>query len=274
MLSLPRPPFIRRAFMHIGPTCWTSTQTAALFSRIQPSHLLHLAWYAQPGLYWTSLENIRWVQSSLDLLWAFVEHGGRRVVVAGSCAEYDWNYGYCSERITPLQPATMYGKAKLALQLLLEAFARQAQISAAWGRLFFLYGPHEYPERLVASVIRALLQGKPARCSHGNQVRDFLYVQDAADAFVALLESDVQGPVNIASGNPVTLKQIIYSIADTLQQRSQIQLGVVPVAPSEPPLLVANIERLTKEVAWHPTYDLNQGLDRTMRWWKGVLSNE
>jgi len=248
-------------------------QVAALLASLQPSHLLHLAWYTQPRAYWTSLENIRWVQASLGLLQAFVAHGGQRVVMAGSCAEYDWSYGYCTEHITPLRPATLYGKAKHTLQLLEDAFADQVQISAAWGRLFFLYGPYEHPERLVAAVTRALLQGQPARCSHGNQIRDFLYVQDAADAFVALLASDVQGPVNIASGAPITLKQIIYSIADMLAQRSLVQLGALPNPANEPPLLVANTDRLANEVGWHPAYDLERGLEQTVLWWKGTLSN-
>ena len=53
----------------------------------------------------------------------------------------------------------------------------------------------------MASVIRSLLAGEPARCSHGNQVRDYLFAEDVADAFVALLESDVTGPINIALGS-------------------------------------------------------------------------
>jgi nucleoside-diphosphate-sugar epimerase len=250
-----------------------SAQVAVLLERVQPSHLLHLAWYTQPGVYWTSPENIRWVAASLGLLQAFATYGGQRVVMAGSCAEYDWSYGYCTERITPLRPTTLYGKAKHALHLLEDAFAEQAQISAAWGRLFFLYGPHEYPERLVAAVTRALLLGQPARCSHGNQIRDFLYVQDAADAFVALLESDVRGAVNIGSGTPITLKQIIYSIADLLAQRDLVQLGALPAPANEPPLLVANTERLANEVGWHPAYDLEHGLEQTVLWWKGTQSN-
>jgi nucleoside-diphosphate-sugar epimerase len=250
------------------------SQVAALLERVQPSHLLHLAWYTQPGVYWTSPENMRWVAASLGLLQAFAAYGGQRVVMAGSCAEYDWSYGYCTEHITPLRPATLYGTAKHALQLLEDAFATQAQISAAWGRLFFLYGPYEYPERLVAAVTRALVQGQPARCSHGNQVRDFLYVQDAADAFVALLTSDVRGAVNIGSGTPITLKQIIYGIADQLGQRGLVQLGALPAPANEPPLLVANTERLANEVGWRPAYDLERGLDQTVRWWKGTLSNE
>jgi nucleoside-diphosphate-sugar epimerase len=249
-------------------------QVTALLGSVQPSHLLHLAWYTQPGAYWTSLENIRWVQAGLGLLQLFAAHGGVRVVIAGSCAEYDWSYGYCTERITPLQPATLYGKAKHALQLLEDAFAEQAQISAAWGRLFFVYGPHEYPERLVASVSRALLQGQPARCSHGNQIRDFLYVQDAADALVALLTTDVRGAVNIGSGAPIALKQIIYSIADMLGQRGLVQLGALPSPLNEPSLLVANVERLANEVVWRPTYDLEHGLEQTVHWWKGTLSDE
>ena len=68
--------------------------------------------------------------------------------------------------------------------------------------IFFLYGPHEPPGRLIPSVIQALLKGEFARCSHGRQIRDFLYVEDVAEAFVALLDSDITGPVNIASGSP------------------------------------------------------------------------
>ncbi len=132
---------------------------------------------------------------------AFRAAGGTRVVTAGSCLEYDWNYGYCSEVATPLRAAH-------ALRHL-QARAAAADVGAddaarwftsAWGRIFFLYGPHEHPDRLVASVIRSLLAGEPARTSHGNQVRDYLYAGDVADAFVALLESDVTGPINIASG--------------------------------------------------------------------------
>src|SRR5262249_18992294 len=127
---------------------------------VRPSHLLHRAWVTTPGGYWTSADNLRWVGASLHLLRAFADAGGRRVVVAGSCAEYDWTAaGTCDEATTPLRPATLYGACKDALRRVLEAFAAQAGLSAAWGRLFFLYGPGEHPDRLVASVARALLAG-------------------------------------------------------------------------------------------------------------------
>jgi nucleoside-diphosphate-sugar epimerase len=248
-----------------------SSEIRRLMSEVRPTHLLHFAWFTAPGEYWNSLENLRWVRASLELLQSFVECGGVRIVMAGSCAEYDWQYGYCSEQVTPLVPATLYGTCKHSLQIILEASARQAGLSAAWGRVFFLYGPHEHASRLVPSVIISLLKGEAARCSHGNQVRDFLYVEDVADAFTALLGSDVTGPVNVASGCPIVLREIIYKIAEKIDRKDLIQLGVLPVSVHEPHLLVAGVSRLTDEVGWLPRYDLNEGLELTIDWWKNHL---
>src|SRR3954452_23524389 len=92
-------------------------------AEVQPTHLLHLAWYAEPGKYWTSPENVRWVEASLALLRAFAAGGGRRAVLAGTCAEYDWAHGFCSEGVTPLAPWTLYGPSKHALREMAESFA-------------------------------------------------------------------------------------------------------------------------------------------------------
>lgn len=248
-------------------------QQKRLIAEVKPTHLLHFAWYTIPGKYWTSLENLRWVQASLDILMNFVNQGGKRAVLAGTCAEYDWSYGYCSERTTPTRPSTLYGTCKHSLQEMLKHFSRQTGLSSAWGRIFFLYGPHEHPNRLVPTVIKSLLKGKPVRCSHGKQIRDFLFVEDVASAFIALLESDVQGPFNIGSGHPVELKTVVEWIANYLKHPELIELGAVSVSDNEPPLLVANIRRLTEEVGWTPNYPLEAGLKATIAWWQHNLEN-
>lgn len=245
-----------------------------LVREVRPTHLLHFAWYAVPGQYWTSLENFRWVQASLELLQAFQACGGHRVVMAGTCAEYDWRYGACVEDVTPLNPATPYGVCKNALHALAEAFGVQTGLSVAWGRIFFLYGPHEPPGRLVASVIGALLRGQPARTSHGRQVRDFLHVQDVADAFVHLLESEVTGAVNVASGRPVALLDVVGRIADLIGRRDLLEVGAIPASPSEPMLLVADTGRLNREAGWTPRYGLEEGLRHTIAWWQETLQRE
>jgi nucleoside-diphosphate-sugar epimerase len=241
-----------------------------LIVKVKPTHLLHLSWYMVLGKYWTSLENIRWVQASLELLRVFAANGGKRVVMAGTCAEYDWKYELYSEQTTPLVPATLYGACKHALQVMVDAFCKQTGLSYAWGRIFFLYGPYEHPDRLVSSVIRSLLQGEPARCSHGNQIRDFLHVEDAAYAFVTLLDSDMEGAVNIGRGTPVAIREVVEIIGDQLHGKHLIQLGVLPAPPNDPPALIADTHRL-KSIGWLPKYDLKTGLEQTIAWWKTNL---
>lgn len=242
-------------------------QVASLMAELKPSHLLHLAWYAEPGAYWSSPENLRWVHASLGLLQEFHRQSGKRVVMAGTCAEYDWKQGHCSERMTPLIPSSLYGSCKHALQIILGAYATQTGLSSAWGRVFFLYGPGENPKRLVPSVIRALLRGEKARCTNGSQIRDFLYVKDVADAFIALLDSEVTGSVNIASGQPLALKDLIYRIADHFERRDLVELGALKVKPDEPPILTADVTRLTQELGWQKKYKLDVGLKETIESW-------
>lgn len=241
-----------------------------LIRTVAPTDLLHAAWVMTPGTYVSSPENLAWVRSTLTLLEAFAAGGGRRAAVTGTCFEYDWSDGLCSEQ-TPLRPKTLYGAAKAGLQLVAQAYARQSGFTLAWARLFLLYGPHEHQARLVASVTRSLLLNEAARCSHGEQVRDFLYVQDAADALVEVLDRGIDGPINVASGQRTLLKDLIHRIADLLGHRELVQLGTIPVPPDESALVVADIGRLRRETGWAPSYDLDRGLAETIEWWRKVL---
>ncbi|HEU5257784.1 MAG TPA: NAD(P)-dependent oxidoreductase [Vicinamibacterales bacterium] len=237
-----------------------------------PTHLVHLAWYIAPGRWAAAPENFDWVQASLGLVRAFKAHGGSRVVTAGSCLEYDWRYGYCSEALTPCTPHTIYGACKHALQILTSAVARDGSLASAWARIFFIYGPHEHPDRLVAAVVRSLLAGEPARTSHGRQVRDYLFVEDVADALVRLLESDVTGPINIASGQAIALRDIIFRIGQQMGRSELIQLGAIPQATTDTPIVVGDTSRLTAELDWQPRWDLAQGIEKTIAWWRQELA--
>ena len=244
----------------------------ALVEGVRPTRLLHLAWYAEPGKFWTSAENFRWVAASLELFEAFAAAGGRRVVAAGTCAEYEWGGDkLCVEGETPLRPATLYGACKHSLRVMLEAFAAQVKMSAAWGRVFFLYGPREHPARLVSSVTRSLLRGEPARCTHGRQVRDFLHAEDVGRAFVALLDSEAEGAVNVASGEPVALRDVVTTLGELTGRPELVELGAVEAPAGEPPVLVADATRLRHETGWSPRRSLGAGLAETVEWWRREL---
>jgi len=237
------------------------SEAEALVDRVRPSHVLHLAWNAQHGEYWTAPDNEQWADGTVAMARRFANAGGRRFVAAGTCAEYDWTAidGPCIEDITPLLPRTIYGRAKLRACRGVERAMDEARVSWSWGRLFFLYGPGEDERRLVPSVIEGLRSGQRARVSAGTQVRDFLYVADAAAAFVALLESDLRGPVNIGTGVPVTVRQVVESIAALAGRPDGVDFGAVPMPPGEPPRLVADVTRL-KTTGWRPATTLADGL--------------
>ena len=237
----------------------------AAIDAVGPDLLLHLAWYAEHGRFWTAPENTSWLAAGERLLFAFADAGGTRAVVSGTCAEYDWSGdGPRSEESTPLAPATPYGEAKHALY----ERARALVPSLGWGRIFFLYGPHEDGRRLVASVIRTLLAGEPAATSAGTQVRDFMHVEDVARALVELLDSHVEGAVNIGSGEATTIADVVTRTAELAGRPDLLRLGELPTRPGDPPVLLADTKRLHNEVGFTPALSLDEGLRQTVEWWR------
>jgi nucleoside-diphosphate-sugar epimerase len=242
-----------------------------LVSAARPTHLLHLAWYAEHGLFWTASQNLEWVGASLRLLRAFAEAGGQRATVAGTCAEYEWGLDErCVEGRTPLLPATLYGGAKHGLEMVARAYARQEGLSLAWGRVFFCFGPGEPPGRLVPSVARALLRGEEAPVTCGDQVRDFLAVTELADAFAALLESGVEGPVNLASGDPTAVHELVEIVGEAAGRPELIRYGALSQRPGDPRQIVAAVDRLRDEVGWRPRESLRDGVARAVDWWRAA----
>ncbi len=238
--------------------------TEQLVHEIKPTHLLNLAWYTEHGKFFNSPINIRWVEVGMILLRAFAEAGGTRFVGAGTCAEYDWNYPLLCEETTPRQPATPFGKFKNSLFEISSTYAALSNVSFAWGRVFFVYGPNELPSKLVTSVILSLLNGEPARCSLGTQVRDFSHVHDIAAGFVGLLENDAEGGVNIASGAPVRVSEITETIGNIIGRPELIELGAIPMAENDPPVISGDVRRLRDEIGVVPRYGLKDGLEDTV----------
>jgi nucleoside-diphosphate-sugar epimerase len=240
----------------------------ALVARIRPEALLHLAWCTEPPGYWSSPLNYPWVEASAGLVREFVASGGRRVLGVGSCAEYDWRYGYCSEELTPLAPGTTYGVCKDAFRRIMERMCADAGVPAAWARLFHLYGPGERPVRLVPAVVLAGLRGEAPRLAEPGAVRDFLHVRDAADALVSLLQSGVTGAVNVGSGIPVSVTRVAQTILDLMGSHLVLDAAPPQAPPGSTPLLVADVRRLTSGAGWRPRIDLHAGLGECIDWWR------
>ncbi len=168
--------------------------------------------------------------------------------------------------------STPYAECKIALQRALDEFGREHRLSTAWGRMFFQYGPGEHPDRLVASVIIHLLLGRDAPCSNGRQVRSFLHVEDVGAAFAALLDSEVEGAVNVGSADRVSIIELLSSIGRQIGRSELIKFGARAASAAEPRVLLPDIGRLRDEVRFVPHWTLEAGLDDAIRWWRRTLA--
>jgi nucleoside-diphosphate-sugar epimerase len=255
----------------------------ATVATLRARWLVHLAWIATPGRFWTDPVNIQWLNASTALAQSFVANGGRGVLAAGTCAEYAWDESVCDEGTTPLAPATLYGASKHALRLALGSICGGADVPATWIRLFNLYGPNEHRDRVIASCIVSLLRGENFDCTHGRQERDFLDVRDVADAIGLLVQDldrraavdssvvstgNVMETYNVASGRGVRLRDVLELIEQSIPGPGRVRFGARAAPGHEPERLVASIERLRARTGWTPSHDLGSGIGHAIDWWR------
>jgi nucleoside-diphosphate-sugar epimerase len=237
------------------------TARRLLVAEVRPAALLHCAWVTQHGAFWTSPANLDWVAASLDLARVAAAQGVRRMLVTGSCAEYDWETPPArpwreSDRC---RPATLYGIAKHGLHAILAPFAAASGIGLIWARLFHLYGPHDAPGRLVPSLLRALRDGVRVETGPGKTVRDLLHVADAGRALAALLAHPEAGAFNVASGMPVSIGEVARIAARFVGRPELLAIGARPATVGEPATMCADVTRL-RVTGFAPAIGLEEGL--------------
>ena len=236
-----------------------------------PTHIINAAWETRPPTYWEDLTNLAWVEVSARLARTFADVGGERFVQVGSCTEYAWDRDTLSERSTPDRPSTRYGMAKLAAFAAIQAAGHQ-RFQAVEGRIFYVYGPGEWPMRLVPTICRAHLLGETPQLGSGRPERDYLHSADAARALVALAFDDrLEGVVNVGSGKATSLASIAEALA-AIGGASVTGLGQIADRTGERRTLLADVERL-RSLGWAPQLDLEQGLRDCFDYWRSVSAD-
>jgi nucleoside-diphosphate-sugar epimerase len=233
---------------------------------------IHLAWGVVPGQYLTAAANEDYQTGGLRLFAALAGQGCRRITGVGTCVEYEQASAPLDES-APVNPLTPYAIAKLSTYLGAEALFRGSNTAFAWARLFYLYGPWEDPRRLVPDVTLKLLRGERAAVTSGLQVRDFLHVTDVARALVDVSLSQLRGPVNIGSGDPVQVSEVVQAIGVITGRADLIDVGGRAENLMDPPYVCADNRRLRDETGWRPHYGLLEGLEQTIAWWRASIQS-
>ncbi len=230
--------------------------------------VFHLAWQGVTAEYRNNPQQLTSnVKGTLDLWECAHATGCTTWIGLGSQAEYGPQNGILRED-TPTHPKTSYGVAKLCVGQLTQQLCAVGSMRYAWLRLLSAYGPGDDERHMIPSVTRALLAGSRPSVTAGEQMWDYIYVDDAVAALCSVLESSASGVFNLGSGTAIRLRTVIEHLRDYIDPALEIGFGEVPYAADQVMHLEADISRLRAATGWDPKVSLPDGLRRTVEWHK------
>jgi UDP-glucose 4-epimerase len=191
-----------------------------------------------------------------------------RFVYCGSCFEYGGAVRAREDR--PPAPTSEYGASKAAGWLLAHAVGRRSGVPVASLRPFTVFGPLEGARRLVPHAIMRAMDGIDLALTAGEQTRDFVFVDDAVDAFLAAATVDraVGGTFNVCSGQETSVRHVVEIVLELTDSNANPLWGAVPYRPDEMWRLSGDPTHADDVLGWTTTTPLREGLRRTVEWFR------
>jgi UDP-glucose 4-epimerase len=241
---------------------------AGSLARFAPETVVHLAWWGLSGRDRDDLRQLDNLNYSLALLERAAACGALNFIGIGSQAEYGPRESIVDEN-APTCATTLYGAAKLATFQLGKQLCRLSRMRFAWLRIFSMYGPADEPVWLIPSVTLSLLRGERPALTPGEQLWDFIHVEDVAAAVCAVVSTTAAtGVFNVGSGTVATIRSIVEYLRDIVLPGAPLEFGGLPYRPDQVMHLQADITRLTRATGWRPGIPLSDGLKQTAEWFR------
>ena len=234
------------------------------------THLLHMAWYMGVGAARHQV-NLKWLSASISLLDNFSCNGGKVFLGSGSSAEYECSGKMGDDANSAQSPYSLYGVCKQAFYMVARNYCASIGLRFLWPRIFNCYGGGDNGAyRLVPSVISSCLRGEDVRVSDCERYKNFVYVEDVARGIVDLMESTLEGTVDVCSDTPVCLRSVVETIVSLTRFKGNVLWGSIPSEPSNTVHLGDNSK--LRSTGWGPRYDLIRGLQKTVDCCKEALT--
>lgn len=240
---------------------------------LQPRWVFNLTGTIDHTISWPDQRNIinQHLLSVLNLVEVFHADPPEAFVNIGSSDEYGNQPAPQREsfRESPIAP---YSAAKVAATHYLQMLYRRTGFPAVVARFFLVYGPAQDPQRLIPWTCTTLLRGETMETTEGRQKRDFLFVQDAVEALVALAATpETKGQVfNVASGTAVSVRDVLETI-QAIVGSGCLKLGARPMREGETMELFADVSSVRRVCGWSPRFDLPNGLRHTVEFYRALL---
>ena len=195
--------------------------------------LIHLAWQGLPN--YTSLfhfeENL---PKNYEFIKNLVNSGVSKVLAVGTCFEYGFQNGPLSTSM-PAKPNNPYALGKDCLRQYLSCLQKQSNFTFQWARLFYMYGRGQNPKSILALLDAAIDRGEPIfNMSGGEQLRDYLTVEEVALQLFNIFEKNEDGIFNVCSGEPISIRRLVERRIQERNASIQMNLGYYPYPDFEP----------------------------------------
>jgi UDP-glucose 4-epimerase len=253
-----------------------SSRLEQVFRRVRPSVVIHLA--AQINVRRSVEDPIFDAQvnilGTINVLQQAVQHGTRKVIFASSGgAIYGEQNQFPAPETHPTQPMSPYGIGKLAGEQYLSYFQQVSGIQFVSLRYANVYGPRQDPEGeagVVAVFCQKMLAGEqPIINGNGRQTRDFVYVEDVVEANLIAMGKEVQGIYNVGTAEETSVNDLFRILADLTASGWKELHG--PAKKGEQARSVVDPSKIRQEWGWDPKVTLQEGLRRTVEYFRGMI---
>lgn len=201
-------------------------------------------------------------ENSIEAIRSMIGAGCKRIITAGSQAEYGYCGGVITEE-TECHPNTQYGIYKLKVFDTVKKFCEDNNVSYKEPRFFSLYGPGDYDKTLIMSLISTMKKNEPCDLTECVQMWDFLYIDDAIDAVIKLCEQECpDGAYNLGSGDVRMLKQYVEEMKEILYSSSQLNYGTISYPETGMVSIFPSVEKIKREISWQPKVSFREGIER------------
>jgi len=245
----------------------------SLVQDFAPSHVFHLAAYGVDRPLESVTDSVQVnVQGTVNLLEACRAVNLERLVYIGTCYEYGDGSSPCKED-QPVAPINYYAASKAAGWLFCRLYQRLFDLPVVTVRPFQAYGPYQGCRLLIPYVITSALRGEDLHLTRGEQIRDYVFIDDVIDGMIKAATTDaaVGQTINLGSGIGVTVRKVVEMVLEILGWPVEAQFGALEYRAGEVWDLRADRRRARELLNWEPMVGLEDGLQRTVDWYKSHL---
>lgn len=270
---LERSPFVGEMRFHFGDVGDADSVAAAMASVETVMHLAALI--AIPYSYEAPRNYVRAnVEGTINVLQA-ARARGQRVVATSTSEVYGTTLYAPIDENHPLQGQSPYSATKIGADKICEAFYRSFDVPVTVCRPFNTFGPRQSARAIIPTIITQLLAGPDLKLGALDPTRDLNYVENTVEAFLVCASKDVAigGVYNFGSGREISIGDLAEKIAGILGVKPSYIVEDKRKRPekSEVMRLIASSARAERELGWKPRYDIDQGLERTVAWFRDNL---